>query len=78
MSYVPYPKVSNPHAGCKGAVDYIKKPSCGMGYGDGMDIIIIHHNPDCATSRNVMQIIRDAGYDPMVVSYLDTGWTRPH
>lgn len=39
--------------------------------------IVIHHNPDCGTSRNVLKIIRDAGYDPVVVPYLDTGWTRP-
>ncbi|SPJ27118.1 arsenate reductase (glutaredoxin) [Falsiruegeria mediterranea] len=39
--------------------------------------IVIHHNPACGTSRNVLQIILDAGYDPVVVEYLDTGWTRP-
>lgn len=39
--------------------------------------IVIHHNPDCGTSRNVLRIIRDAGYDPEVIPYLDTGWTRP-
>lgn len=39
--------------------------------------IVIHHNPACGTSRNVLQLVRDAGYDPVVVEYLDTGWTRP-
>ena len=39
--------------------------------------IVIHHNPACGTSRNVVQIVRDAGYYPIVVEYLDTGWTRP-
>lgn len=39
--------------------------------------IVIHHNPACGTSRNVLQIIKDAGYDPVVVEYLETGWTRP-
>lgn len=39
--------------------------------------VVIHHNPDCGTSRNVLQIIRDAGYDPVVIDYLRTGWTRP-
>lgn len=39
--------------------------------------IAIHHNPACGTSRNVLQIIRDAGYEPDVIDYLDTGWTRP-
>lgn len=39
--------------------------------------IVIHHNPACGTSRNVLQIIRDAGYDPLVIDYLEAGWTRP-
>ena len=39
--------------------------------------VVIHHNPACGTSRNVLQIIRDAGYDPTVIDYLETGWTRP-
>jgi arsenate reductase len=38
--------------------------------------IVIFHNPDCGTSRNVLKIIRDAGYAPEVVPYLDDGWTR--
>lgn len=39
--------------------------------------IVIHHNPDCGTSRNVLQTIEAAGYAPIVVEYLKTGWTRP-
>lgn len=39
--------------------------------------IVIHHNPDCGTSRNVVQIVRDAGYHPIIIEYLKTGWTRP-
>ena len=39
--------------------------------------IVIHHNPDCATSRNVLGIIRAAGYAPVVIDYLKQGWTRP-
>lgn len=39
--------------------------------------VVIHHNPDCGTSRNVLKIIRDAGYDPVIIPYLDIGWTRP-
>ena len=39
--------------------------------------VIIHHNPACGTSRNVVAITRAAGYDPVVIEYLDTGWTRP-
>jgi arsenate reductase len=39
--------------------------------------IVIHHNPDCGTSRNVLAIITAAGQNPTVIPYLDTGWTRP-
>jgi|CryBogDrversion2_11_1035321.scaffolds.fasta_scaffold01039_4 arsenate reductase (glutaredoxin) len=39
--------------------------------------IVIHHNPDCGTSRNVLAIIEAAGYNPYVVEYLKTGWTEP-
>ncbi|SEO20802.1 arsenate reductase [Pseudorhodobacter antarcticus] len=39
--------------------------------------IVIHHNPDCGTSCNVLQIIRAAGHAPVVIDYLTTGWTRP-
>jgi len=39
--------------------------------------IVIHHNPDCGTSRNVLSIIRASGVEPVVIEYLQTGWTRP-
>lgn len=39
--------------------------------------IVIHHNPECGTSRNVLAIIESAGYRPTVIDYLTTGWTRP-
>jgi arsenate reductase (glutaredoxin) len=39
--------------------------------------IVIHHNPDCGTSRNVLMIIEAAGYQPTIIEYLKTGWTRP-
>lgn len=39
--------------------------------------IVIYHNPDCETSRNVLAIIKAAGYQPTVIEYLQTGWTRP-
>lgn len=39
--------------------------------------VVIHHNPECGTSRNVLEIIRAAGYEPAVVEYLKAGWTRP-
>jgi arsenate reductase len=38
--------------------------------------ITIFHNPDCGTSRNVLAIIRAAGYEPTVIEYLKVGWTR--
>ncbi len=40
--------------------------------------IVIHHNPDCGTSRNVVAIVEAAGYQPMIIEYLKTGWTRPY
>ena len=39
--------------------------------------VVIHHNPDCGTSRNVLAIIIAAGETPVVIEYLNTGWTRP-
>jgi arsenate reductase len=39
--------------------------------------VVIHHNPECGTSRNVLSIIEAAGYRPVVITYLETGWTRP-
>jgi arsenate reductase (glutaredoxin) len=39
--------------------------------------IVIHHNPDCGTSRNVVAIVEAAGYRPVTIEYLKTGWTRP-
>lgn len=40
-------------------------------------MIVIHHNPSCGTSRNVLEIIRSAGIEPIVVNYVKEGWTRP-
>ena len=40
-------------------------------------MIVVHHNPDCGTSRNVLTILRAAGEEPVVIEYLKTGWTRP-
>ena len=39
-------------------------------------MIVIHHNPECGTSRNVLRIIREAGYKPVIVDYLTVGWTK--
>jgi arsenate reductase len=38
--------------------------------------IVIHHNPDCGSSRNVLEIIRGFAGQPVVIEYLETGWTR--
>ncbi|MFC3167659.1 arsenate reductase family protein [Paracoccus fontiphilus] len=40
-------------------------------------MIVIHHNPGCGTSRNVLNIIRASGAEPVVIDYLAEGWTRP-
>ncbi len=39
--------------------------------------VVIHHNPGCGTSRAVLELIRGAGRDPVVIDYLRVGWTRP-
>ena len=39
--------------------------------------IAIFHNPACGTSRNTLEIIREAGFEPEVVEYLKVGWTIP-
>ncbi len=38
--------------------------------------VIIYHNPDCATSRNTMGLIRNAGIEPHVIEYLKTPPSR--
>ncbi len=38
--------------------------------------IVIHHNPNCGTSRKVLARIKEAGLEPVVVQYMKTGWTR--
>jgi arsenate reductase len=39
--------------------------------------ITIFHNPACGTSRNALAMIQAAGYEPEVIEYLKTGWSRP-
>ena len=41
------------------------------------NMIVIHHNPNCGTSRNVLKTIEAAGYEPIVIDYLNEGWTKP-
>ena len=38
--------------------------------------ITIYHNPGCGTSRNTVAMVRAVGYAPLVIDYLQTGWTR--
>jgi arsenate reductase len=38
--------------------------------------IMIYHNPDCGTSRNVLAMIRNSGKEPRIVEYLKTPPTR--
>jgi len=38
--------------------------------------IVIHHNPECGTSRNVLEIIRAFAEEPIIIEYLKTGWSR--
>ena len=37
-----------------------------------MSDITIYHNPACPTSRNALQMIRHAGFEPRIVEYLQT------
>ncbi|HKT54621.1 MAG TPA: arsenate reductase family protein, partial [Caulobacteraceae bacterium] len=37
--------------------------------------VVVFHNPACGTSRNVVAMIRAAGYEPEIIEYLQTGWT---
>ena len=39
--------------------------------------VVIYHNPECGTSRNVLAILEAAGTHPIVIEYLKTGWTLP-
>jgi arsenate reductase (glutaredoxin) len=32
--------------------------------------VIIYHNPNCGTSRNVLGLIRNAGIEPTIIEYL--------
>jgi arsenate reductase len=38
--------------------------------------VIVYHNPNCATSRNVLGLIRNAGIEPHIIEYLKTPPTR--
>jgi len=38
--------------------------------------VVIYHNPECGTSRNVLAMIRNAGIEPHVIEYLKTPLSR--
>ncbi|MEY4564567.1 MAG: hypothetical protein RLZZ618_3844 [Pseudomonadota bacterium] len=38
--------------------------------------VTIYHNPQCGTSRNALQLIRQAGIEPDIVEYLKTPLDR--
>lgn len=38
--------------------------------------VTIYHNPACGTSRNVLELIRHAGIEPVVIEYLQTPPSR--
>jgi len=38
--------------------------------------ITIYHNPDCGASRNVVAMVKAAGYEPLIIEYLKVGWSR--
>ena len=39
-------------------------------------ISVIYHNPDCGTSRNTLEIMRQSGEEPHIIEYLKTPPTR--
>lgn len=38
--------------------------------------VTIYHRPQCATSRQVLELIRAQGIEPHIVDYVKTGWTK--
>nr|WP_312823803.1 arsenate reductase (glutaredoxin) [Acinetobacter oleivorans] len=36
------------------------------------ELVKIYHNPACGTSRNTLELIRHAGFEPIVIEYLKT------
>lgn len=39
--------------------------------------VVIHHNERCGTSRTVLEAIRAAGHEPIIIDYLTVGWSEP-
>lgn len=38
--------------------------------------VTIYHNPECGTSRNTLEMIRNAGIEPTIIEYLKTPPSR--
>lgn len=38
--------------------------------------VVIYHNPNCGTSRNVVSMVRSVGYEPKIIEYLEAGWSH--
>ena len=38
--------------------------------------VTIYHNPNCSTSRNALEVIRESGIEPTIVEYLKTPPSR--
>lgn len=51
--------------------------AAGLGNQSPMSDVTIYHNPNCGTSRNTLELLREKGLKPKVVEYLKTGWTEP-
>ncbi|MEB6856437.1 glutaredoxin-dependent arsenate reductase [Proteus cibi] len=42
-----------------------------------MNGVIIYHNPNCGTSRNTLEMIRNSGVEPEIIHYLETPPSKP-
>ncbi|WP_100158213.1 glutaredoxin-dependent arsenate reductase [Proteus columbae] len=42
-----------------------------------MSNITIYHNPNCGTSRNTLEMIRNSGIEPEIILYLDAPPSKP-
>lgn len=42
-----------------------------------MSGVIIYHNPNCGTSRNTLEMIRNSGVEPEIIHYLETPPSKP-
>ncbi|MEB6639888.1 glutaredoxin-dependent arsenate reductase [Aeromonas caviae] len=41
-----------------------------------MSAITLYHNPECGTSRNTLELIRNSGVEPTIIYYLETPPSR--